>query len=135
MHSRSMLHTLERFYITLAVLTKNGSGTLSRAELERLCILTAQRISLLQEFEAPEYYDKGLFRQFIGELRRLDTLKPNEDNQLEFDDRLARMGADARLFLEKGVRHGIIQSAPGAPSDAMPVPDQASMSGISRDSR
>ena len=116
--ARSMLHTLERFYITFAVLTKNGSGRLSRSELERLCILTAQRISLLQEFDAPEYYDKVLFRQFIGELKRLKLLHVNHDNRLEFDERLARMGSDARLFLEKGVRHGIIQVAPEAGTEA-----------------
>ncbi|MEM1081934.1 MAG: glycerol-3-phosphate 1-O-acyltransferase PlsB, partial [Pseudomonadota bacterium] len=38
-----MLHTFERYYITLAVLAKNGSGTLSRQQLERLCSQTAQR--------------------------------------------------------------------------------------------
>lgn len=112
--ARSLLTTVERYFIAIAVLVKNGSGTLNRQELERLCIMTAQRISLLQEFEAPEFYDKGLFRQFIGELRRRNILRVNEQDRLEFGDTLARMSADARLFLEKGIRHGIIQAAPQA---------------------
>ncbi|MEJ2534748.1 MAG: glycerol-3-phosphate 1-O-acyltransferase PlsB, partial [Gammaproteobacteria bacterium] len=114
--ARSLLPTLERYYITLAVLAKNGSGALTRPELERLCILTAQRISLVQEFEAPEFYDKELFRQFIHELRRREVLVNNDKDRLEFGERLGRMGADARLFLEKGIRHGIIEVAPQAPA-------------------
>ena len=43
--ARFLLNTLERYYITLAVLAKNGSGTLNRPELEQLCIQTAQRIT------------------------------------------------------------------------------------------
>ncbi|KAA9131000.1 glycerol-3-phosphate 1-O-acyltransferase PlsB [Marinihelvus fidelis] len=112
--ARSLLTTLERYFIAVAVLVKNGSGTLNRQELERLCIMTAQRISLIQEFEAPEFYDKGLFRQFIGELRRRDILVVNDQERLEFGDALDRMSKDARLFLEKGIRHGIIQAAPQA---------------------
>ena len=123
--ARSLLTTLERYYITLAVLAKNGSGSLNRLQLERLCILTAQRISLLQEFDAPEFYDRSLFRQFIQELRRREVLVGNEHDRLEFDERLARMSNDARLFLEKGIRHGIIEVAPQALSEAQTEPDAA----------
>ncbi len=112
--ARCMLPTLERYYITLAVLAKNGSGALNRPELERLCILTAQRISMVQEFEAPEFYDHGLFKQFIQELRNQGVLVSTAENRIEFDDRVRRMSDDARLFLEKGIRHGIIQVAPQA---------------------
>lgn len=112
--ARSLLPTLERYYITIAVLVKNGSGTLSRAQTEKLCILTAQRISLLQEFEAPEFYDRSLFRQFIAELRNQEVLVGNKDGLLEFGEQLDRMSEDSRFFLEKGIRHGIIQVAPQA---------------------
>lgn len=110
--ARGLLPTLERFYITVAVLEKNGSGTLTREQLERLCILTAQRISLLQEFEAPEFYDRALFRQFIGDLKRLGVLVGNAENRLEFGQELERMGRDARLILDKDIRHSIIRVAP-----------------------
>jgi glycerol-3-phosphate O-acyltransferase len=110
--ARSLLPTLERYYITIAVLTKNGSGSLSRLQLERLCILTAQRISMLQEFEAPEFYDRNLFQQYINELRKREYLLTGENETLQFGERLALMGEDARFFLEKEIRHGIIQVAP-----------------------
>ncbi len=126
--ARSMLTTLERYYITLAVLAKNGSGVLNRPELERLCILTAQRISLVQEFEAPEFYDRSLFKGFIQELRNQGVLHSNADNRIEFDERLHRMSSDARLFLEKGIRHAIIQVAPQALRDSLPV--EAGSSGV-----
>ena len=63
-------------YCTIAthLLARNGSGTLSRAQLENLCILTAQRISRLQGIETPEFLDRGLFRQFIGELGKFGIL-------------------------------------------------------------
>jgi len=112
--ARTLLPTLERYYITLAVLAKNGSGTLDRQQLEQLCILTAQRISMLNEFEAPEFYDRSLFRQFIGELRRLEVLVGNEEGKLEFGERIGRVVDDARFFLEKEIRHSIIQVAPQA---------------------
>jgi glycerol-3-phosphate O-acyltransferase len=110
--ARGLLPTLERFYITVAVLDKNGSGTLTRVQLERLCILTAQRISLLQEFGAPEFSDRNLFRQLIAELRRQGMLVADEQGCLEFEQHLGRMGKDARLFLHKEIRHSIIRAAP-----------------------
>ncbi len=112
--ARSLLPTLERYYITLAVLAKNGSGKLNRQQLERLCILTAQRISMLHEFEAPEFYDRSLFRQFIGELRNREILVGDGDGALEFGEQLDHMVRDARFFLEKEIRHSIIQVAPQA---------------------
>lgn len=130
--ARCLLNTLERYYITLAVLAKNGSGALNRPELERLCIQTAQRISLLQEFEAPEFYDRELFKQFIQELRNQGVLSSNDDQRIVFDEQVERMSRDARLFLEKGVRHSIIQVAP---QGLRASEDQASRSGISADSR
>ena len=110
--ARSLLQTLERYYITIAVLAKNGSATLSRGELEKLCILTAQRISQLHEFEAPEFYDQKLFRQFIGQLRTLGYLTNTEDGKLEFGDALDEIGRDARFILSKEIRHGIARIAP-----------------------
>ena len=71
----AMLQTFERYYITIAVLAKNGSGRLSRQRLEQLCIQSAQRISLLHEFEAPEFSDRTLFKQFIESLQEIDVLR------------------------------------------------------------
>jgi glycerol-3-phosphate O-acyltransferase len=111
---RCLLQTLERYFITIAVLTKNGSGTLSREQLEKLCILTAQRISRLHEFEAPDFYDRRLFKQFISELRRRGYLTGTQEGKLEFGDQLNLISEDARFILSKEIRHGITRIAPQA---------------------
>ena len=107
-----LLQTFERYFITIAVLVKNGSGALSRAQLERLCILTAQRISLLSEFDAPEFYDKNLFRQFIDLLRQRGLLLVNDAGNIEFEDNIETITEEAKTLLSKEIRHGIIRVAP-----------------------
>jgi glycerol-3-phosphate O-acyltransferase len=107
-----LLQTFERYYITVAILAKNGSGTLTRGELERLCFLTAQRISQLNEFAAPEFSDRQLFRQFISLLRDNGVLTTNENEKLEFNEMVQQMSDDAEYILSKEIRHGIIRVAP-----------------------
>lgn len=108
----AMLQTFERYYITIAVLAKNGSGRLDRQQLERLCIQSAERISMLHEFDAPEFSDRTLFRQFIESLQEIGVLGTNSDGNLTFDRRLEVFARDAKLVLDKEVRHSIIQITP-----------------------
>ncbi len=108
----SLLQTFERYYITVAILAKNGSGTLTRSELERLCFLTAQRISQLNEFAAPEFSDRHLFRQFIALLRDTGTLTTNAEEKLEFNEMIQQLSNDAKFILSREIRHGILRVAP-----------------------
>ena len=107
-----LLQTFERYYITLAILAKNGSGTLTRSELERLCYLTAQRISQLNEFAAPEFSDRNMFKQFISLLREHGILTTNSDEKLEFNEMIQQISDDARFILSEEIRHGIFRVAP-----------------------
>jgi len=117
--AHSLLQTIHRYLITISVLARYGSGVLSRAELENLCIQTAQRISMLHEFNAPEFYDKALFKQFIAELRSTGYLSPNQDNKLVFDERLKQISKDAKFILGEGIRLEIDRQTPiKAASDA-----------------
>jgi len=108
----TLLQTFERYYITLAVLDKNGSGTLTRSELERLCFLTAQRMSQLNEFAAPEFSDRQMFKQFIALLREQGALTTNSEEKLEFNERIRQISEDANFILSEEIRHGIIRVAP-----------------------
>lgn len=108
----SMLQTFERYFITMSVLVKNGSAQLTRGQLEKLCILTAQRISLLHEFEAPEFYDRTLFRQFIEAMFESSFLSRDSEGRLLFGDKLEAFVSDAKLILTKDIRHTIIQTTP-----------------------
>ncbi len=110
--AHGQIQTFQRYYITITVLAKNGSGTLSRGELEKLCIQTAQRIAQLSEFAAPEFYDRNLFRQFISLLRGSGALTTNPDEKLEFGDRINQLSEDAKFILSKDIRHAIKRAAP-----------------------
>ena len=113
----ALLQTFERYYITVAVLAKNGSGRLTREELEQLCILTAQRIAHLNEFAAPEFYDRNQIRQFIGLLRESGVLSTNAENRLEFNSVIQQISDDARYILSDEIRHNILRVAPQVLAD------------------
>lgn len=114
---RALGHTLqqafERYYIAIAILVKNGPGILGAGELEGLCQLTAQRLSLLYAPAAPEFFDKSLFRSFIQKLRELKLVWPNPDtSKLMFDERLNAWAKEARVVLGRELRHTIEKISP-----------------------
>ena len=86
---------------------------MSSEELEELCILYAQRISMLHEFDAPEFYDKTLFRQFIANLLDADILVESDRGKLQFDKTLESIAEGSRLVMSTELRHGILQVASG----------------------
>ena len=115
---RAIGHTLqqafERYYIAISVLVKNGPGTLGAAELESLCQLAAQRLSLLYAPAAPEFFDKSLFRGFIQKLREMRVVWPDQNSKLLFDQRLDVWAKDAKLILGRELRHTIERVSPEA---------------------
>ncbi len=110
----------ERYYIAISVLAKNGPGTLGAGELESLCQLAAQRLSLLYAPAAPEFFDKGLFRGFIQKLRELRLVWLDENSKLVFDQRLDAWAKDAKVILGRELRHTIEKVSPEA---AKPDPE------------
>ena len=119
----ALQQAFERYYIAISVLVKNGSGTLGSAELETLCQLAAQRLSLLYAPAAPEFFDKSLFRGFIGKLRDLKLVWICPDGKLDFDERLNNWEKDAKLVLSRELRHTITKISPEAVSKvASPAP-------------
>ena len=108
--AQTSVQTLERFYMTVALLAKHGSGTLRPSELEDLCHLMAQRMSMLFQFSAPEFFDKSLFRGFIGRLRKHGVLRTDETGLLVFDPALVQAMDDARQFLGDRLRNDILQA-------------------------
>lgn len=107
--SHSLLQAVERYYITLALLTSNGRKSLTAAELEKLCTLTAQRLSLLHELNAPEFFDKSLFRGFILKLRERRVVRADAENKLDFDSDLEELVKEAKVILSRDIRHGILK--------------------------
>jgi glycerol-3-phosphate O-acyltransferase len=108
MLGQSMVPMLQRFYLVIALLFRNGSGTLSRVQLENLCQQSAERLTMIHGLHSPDFFDKALFRDFIARLRQQDVLRTNEAGLLEFDDDINRIGDDARLVLGEEIRHSIL---------------------------
>ncbi len=118
--AHSLLQAFERYYIAIAVLVKNGPRTVSAAELENLCTLTAQRLSLLQELNAPEFFDKSLFKGFIQKLRERRVVWTDENGKLDFDAALEEVARDAKVILSREIRHGILKLTPEKTAEAAP---------------
>ena len=107
--ARACLPTLERYYMTIGLLMQHGSGALTPANLEQLCLLMAQRMSHLHQFSAPEFFDKNLFRVFIARLRERGVIEKDHAGKLAFGEALQRAERDARLILNERLRHDILR--------------------------
>ena len=107
-----LLQAFERYYIAIAALVKNGPNALTAGQLENVCQLAAQRLSLLYQQSAPEFFDKSLFRGFIQKLRERRIVWTDADGKLEFDAVLNDVARDARLILAREVRQSIMKITP-----------------------
>ncbi|WP_093397659.1 glycerol-3-phosphate 1-O-acyltransferase PlsB [Halopseudomonas xinjiangensis] len=117
--ARTIIQMLERFYMAAALLLNNPNGSLTAEELEGLCTVMAQRLSILHGLNAPEFFDKTLFRQFIQRLTELEVLSTNGEGRLHFQPGLEEIAeSTARRVLSAEIRLSIRQvartSAPAA---------------------
>lgn len=115
--AHSLLQAFERYYIAIALLVKNGPGALSASELDNLCHLVAQRLSLLHELNAPEFFDRSLFRGFIQKLRERRVVWIDDAGKLVFDAALEAVARDARVILSREIRDGILKLTPEAQAE------------------
>ena len=93
--------SLERYYMTLALITQRGSGNISTKQVEELSHLLGQRLSVLYEFNSPEFFDKALFQSFIKVLTQQNYIRNNEQGLIEYDDNFSEMAAGAQLVLDE----------------------------------
>ena len=108
--------TLERQFLTLALLQHHGSGKLTRAALEDATHLLAQRLAMLYEFNSAEFSEKLLFANVIRNLIEAEILQVGEAGLLQFDERITQAAAQTELLLAADVRHSIQLIARVAPS-------------------
>lgn len=107
--AHTLIQAFERYYIAVALLVKNGPCALTTAELENLCHLTAQRLALLYERNAPEFFDRNLFRGFIATLKAHKFVWLNEAGKLDFGEFLTTISKDSRMILSRELRHSILK--------------------------
>ena len=92
--------SLERYFMTLALLAQQGSGNLTENEVVDLCHLLGQRLSVLYADDIPDFFDRALFTSFLGALTRLDYLqKDTETGILTFDQRINDIAHHAKYVL------------------------------------
>jgi glycerol-3-phosphate O-acyltransferase len=118
MLGQSMVPMLQRFYLVIAVLISNGSGSLSRSRLEVMCQQSAERLSMIYGLHSPDFFNKTLFHDFIRSLQDQKVLRRNADGLIEYDEGIKSIGADARLVLGEEIRHSILSLT--VPKDSEP---------------
>jgi glycerol-3-phosphate O-acyltransferase len=89
--SRTIVQTLQRFYMAIALLLNGGQNSLTAEELENLCTVMAQRLSILHGLNAPEFFDKSLFRHFIQTLLAEQVASTGPDGKLAYHQQLGEM--------------------------------------------
>lgn len=103
------METLERYFLTLSLLKKVGSGTITAKELEEQSAAQALRISVLHGLTAPEFFDKTLFRTLIQQLDKQQLVNIDEEGHLHFDSSLTAMTDKLESVLDARLRQSILQ--------------------------
>ncbi len=103
------MQTQERYFLTLSLLNKVGSGHINAKELEEQSSVLASRISVLHGISTPEFFDKNLFRTLIEQLLSQGLLVNDEEGQLTFDDSLTAMTQELERVLDASLRQSILQ--------------------------
>ncbi|MDD5248042.1 MAG: glycerol-3-phosphate 1-O-acyltransferase PlsB [Rhodocyclaceae bacterium] len=114
----TMRPTLERHFLTLALLQRHGSGRLTRQTLEEASHLLAQRLALLYEFNAPEFSEKALFAAVVGNMIDAGLISEDPAGRLHFDAHVTAPAAHAELLLAAEVRQTIRRIADAGPAHA-----------------
>ena len=110
--ARTVTQTLQRFYMATSLLLNSGQNTLSAEALEDLCVMMAQRLSILHGLNAPEFFDKTLFRHFIQTLIEQCVLRPDSNGKLGYHDKLGELAEGvAKRVLSAELRLSIRQVA------------------------
>ncbi len=110
--ARVIVQTLQRFYMAISLLLNSGQNTLDAEELETLCTIMAQRLSILHGLNAPEFFDKSLFRHFIKSLQDQDVLRQDDTGKLGYHDKLGELAEGvAKRVLPAEIRLSIRQVA------------------------
>ena len=110
--ARNITQTLQRFYMATSLLLNSGQHSLSAEALEDLCVMMAQRLSILHGLNAPEFFDKSLFRHFIQTLIEQGVLQADAQGKLGYHDKLAELAEGvAKRVLSAELRLSIRQVA------------------------
>lgn len=107
--AQATIQTIQRYYLAIALLRHAGSGRVTAKALIDRCRLMAQRITMLYDFNSPEFSDRSLFENFIDLLIKRSVIGVDADGNLTYNEVLERVAVDAELVLSEQIRHSILQ--------------------------
>ena len=108
--SRAIVQTLERFYMVVSLLLRNGSGTIEAEALEHQSGVLAQRLSIIHGLNSPEFSDKALFHGFIAQMQLHGLLKITQTNKLIYGSNIQIVADQAYILLSSDIRQSIDQT-------------------------
>ncbi len=109
--------TLERYALTALLLqARFGIGFVDRLAFEQESQLMAERLAILSGRDAPEFFDKALFRGFVETLKARHWLLPVDaadlatgDERLQIDARVSQLADHALSLLGTDIGQIILQ--------------------------
>lgn len=123
--ARAIAQTLQRFYMSISLVLNAGQKQLTAEELENLCTVMAQRLSVLHGLNAPEFFDKSLFRHFIQTLLDEGVLRKDESGKLSYHELLGELAEGAaKRVLPAEIRLSIRQVALERPPQEESAPTE-----------
>ncbi|WP_114418697.1 glycerol-3-phosphate 1-O-acyltransferase PlsB [Marinospirillum perlucidum] len=105
--------SLERIYLLLALLEREGSGQINRSELVGSTKHLAERLTLLQGLDSPEFSDSRLFDQALGSLVELGWLGENQEEKITFDEQLLEVMHRGRQLFDPQLRQHLVSLTRG----------------------
>ncbi len=126
---RLLMPVFQCYYVAVALLIRYGSGKVTARELERLCQMSAQRLTLLYELDSPDLFQRSRFQSMIARLRADGILHPDSSGKLGFGSDLPEIEKVARRVLGQEMRHSILSAAilpeMASPDSQLPVAKSA----------
>jgi glycerol-3-phosphate O-acyltransferase len=123
---RVMGETFERYCLSALLLSEERKlGRIQRARFEDDCRLFAERMAVLTGRNAPEFFDKELFRAYVSTLIEMGLVVEREDKSLEVDERIDRIAERSMELLGGEAQQTVLQilaRRPGQPAEPVPGP-------------
>lgn len=103
--ANAVSHSLERYFMILALLSQQGANKLSKEDVTNLGYLLGQRLAVIYEDDMPDFFDKSLFSSFLDTLERLEYLQSSQEGLIVFDNRIDNMAEQAKFILDLEIMH------------------------------
>ena len=89
--------------MTISLLISNGSDMIEQQALENQARDLAQRLSIIHGLNAPEFFDKSLFRGFIEQLRKHKVIEITQTSKLVFGNEVKQVAEEAFKVLSSEI--------------------------------